>query len=200
MADLDGRIGDNVARLRKGRSQREVASEMKKRGWRWSHVTLVAIEGGERPLRLSEAVDLAAVLDTDVRLFFEPTGNIAWNDAYMQLSSAQRSFKDAVVTYSLGVTQAISGLGDVDLTSEQEESLQDLASVTAMDLVGEPGTEGILEVGESLEREDLDAFDPLIAERMRRTSRRLRPVVARWRAQGMAFRREARDVEHPEAP
>jgi hypothetical protein len=35
---------------------------MRERGWKWSQATVWSVEKGERPLRLSEATDLAEVL------------------------------------------------------------------------------------------------------------------------------------------
>ncbi|KJL46235.1 hypothetical protein RS84_02862 [Microbacterium hydrocarbonoxydans] len=44
-------------------SQKDLASAMRDRGWKWSQATVWSIEKGERPLRLAEAVDVAWVLD-----------------------------------------------------------------------------------------------------------------------------------------
>lgn len=63
MAERDEQIGRNVQTLRGRRSQADVADAMRARGHKWSQATVWSIEKGERPLRLSEALDLLDVLD-----------------------------------------------------------------------------------------------------------------------------------------
>lgn len=55
-------IGRNVATYRGEMSQQALADAMRERGWKWSQATVWSVEKGERPVRLSEAFDLAAVL------------------------------------------------------------------------------------------------------------------------------------------
>jgi len=62
--EQDRQIGRTMAILRGDKTQQAVADEMRKRGWRWSQATVWSVEKGERPLRLAEAEDLAAVLGT----------------------------------------------------------------------------------------------------------------------------------------
>lgn len=60
MADeRDTHIGKNLAAHRGVRSQTELARAMRNRGWKWSQSTVWAIEKGDRPIKLAEAVDLA---------------------------------------------------------------------------------------------------------------------------------------------
>lgn len=63
MAKTDATIGQNLQRLRGEMSQTTLANTMKERGHRWTQPTVVAVEKGERPLRLAEAVDIASILD-----------------------------------------------------------------------------------------------------------------------------------------
>ena len=63
MTSSDEQIGMNIVRFRAGRSQQSVADAMRDRGWKWSQATVWSVEKGERPLRLSEATDLAEVLE-----------------------------------------------------------------------------------------------------------------------------------------
>lgn len=58
----DVEIGRNVARIRGSMSQKDLADEMRKRGFRWSQATVWAVEKGERPLRLVEAEAVGEVL------------------------------------------------------------------------------------------------------------------------------------------
>lgn len=62
MGGADKLIGYNLQRMRRDRSQTEVANAMKARGHRWTQPTVVAVEKGERPLRMSEAADLVEIL------------------------------------------------------------------------------------------------------------------------------------------
>ena len=58
----DRLIGQNVENLRKGISSDEIAMQMQDRGYAWTNRTVGEIERGERPLGLSEAVDLLPIL------------------------------------------------------------------------------------------------------------------------------------------
>ncbi|WP_433721096.1 helix-turn-helix domain-containing protein [Microbacterium laevaniformans] len=66
MSSHDELIGTNLARLRQGMSQTELAKHMRERGHKWTQPTVVAIEKGERPLRMSEAVDASEALGADL--------------------------------------------------------------------------------------------------------------------------------------
>jgi hypothetical protein len=57
--ERDIHIGKNLASRRGVRSQQALARAMRNRGWKWSQATASAIEKGERPLKLAEAIDLA---------------------------------------------------------------------------------------------------------------------------------------------
>lgn len=59
----DQRIGENIAAYRRGRSQEWLAEQMRERGHeKWSQSTVWSVEKGKRPLKFSEALDLAQVL------------------------------------------------------------------------------------------------------------------------------------------
>ncbi|OJU43626.1 MAG: hypothetical protein BGN98_10445 [Microbacterium sp. 69-7] len=66
MNDHDELIGRNLARLRLDVSQTELATKMRALGHKWTQPTVVSIEKGERPLRMSEALDVASVLGVDL--------------------------------------------------------------------------------------------------------------------------------------
>jgi hypothetical protein len=59
-------IGATVSLLRDAIPQQAVADAMRQRGHKWSQSTVWAVEKGERRLLLSEAADLAQVLDVSV--------------------------------------------------------------------------------------------------------------------------------------
>ena len=63
--DLDRMIGQNVEILRNGIDSVKIAQQMCDRGHAWTPRTIDAIECGERPLALSEAVDLMSILGQD---------------------------------------------------------------------------------------------------------------------------------------
>lgn len=60
-SDRDSAIGANVMRLRGEMSQQAVADAMRERGHKWSQATVWSVEKGDRPLRFTEAEDLASV-------------------------------------------------------------------------------------------------------------------------------------------
>lgn len=59
-------IGEIVQALRGSRSQQEIANAMRERGHEWSQSTMWSVESGKRPLRLTEAADLATILNVDI--------------------------------------------------------------------------------------------------------------------------------------
>ncbi|PUB26799.1 helix-turn-helix protein [Promicromonospora sp. AC04] len=61
--ERDIHIGKNLTSRRGVRSQQALARAMRNRGWKWSQATASAIEKGERPLKLAEAIDLADELN-----------------------------------------------------------------------------------------------------------------------------------------
>lgn len=44
-------------------SQTELAQLMRERGWKWTQPTVVAVESGERPLKIAEAIDIAEIIN-----------------------------------------------------------------------------------------------------------------------------------------
>ena len=64
MPNREQLIGENMQRLRSAlsMSQADLASRMKDAGFKWSQATVWSVEKGERPLRLSEAEELSALL------------------------------------------------------------------------------------------------------------------------------------------
>lgn len=67
MAEIDEAIGQNLQRLRGEMSQTVLASRMKALGHKWTQPTVVAVEKGERPLRLAEAKDIGEILGIDIK-------------------------------------------------------------------------------------------------------------------------------------
>ena len=93
----DKQIGRNLASLRREISQADLARLMRERGWKWAQNTVSAIESGDRPLRLSEAEDVADILEVDrVQVFLS-------GDAEFRLESAIRRVNDSRFDVSLGI-------------------------------------------------------------------------------------------------
>ena len=67
----DERFGSNlrVIRERRGISQADLARVMSERGISWAQQTVAQTEAGKRPMRLSEAAALAAILQTPLDRF-----------------------------------------------------------------------------------------------------------------------------------
>jgi len=66
MSDRDEAIGQNLTRFRGERTQQDIADAMRSLGYKWSQATVWAVEKGERPMRLTEAIDVAGILGVDV--------------------------------------------------------------------------------------------------------------------------------------
>ena len=95
--DQDRHIGQTMAILRGDKTQQAVADDMRQRGWRWSQATVWSVEKGDRPLRLAEAEDLAAVLGTaSVHAFLtEPVGAHI-QQGVRRVTNAYRAIVDSV--------------------------------------------------------------------------------------------------------
>lgn len=68
----DVEIGRRIrqAREKSGMSQRQVAEAMAQRGHSWLQNTLTRTETGDRPIRLTEAVDMARILGVSMTVFY----------------------------------------------------------------------------------------------------------------------------------
>jgi transcriptional regulator with XRE-family HTH domain len=66
VADQNFRENVKAARLRSGMSQDTLASRMARLGWAYRQQTVTDIENGRRAVPVGEALDLAAVLGSDI--------------------------------------------------------------------------------------------------------------------------------------
>lgn len=62
VTERDRQLGQALADFRGDMSQQQLADRMRQYGWKWSQATVWAVEKGDRPLRLFEAKDVAAIL------------------------------------------------------------------------------------------------------------------------------------------
>lgn len=110
VTERDRTIGQNLAAYRGGRSQQWVADEMRERGHKWSQSTVWSIEKGERPVRLTEAEDLAKVLQLR-----DPLD--------LLVSKPAVSVRDARRAFGMAVVQAIPHLKEAIAVGQQLRSL-----------------------------------------------------------------------------
>lgn len=92
MSDTDERIGKRLAQLRGKTSQAALAADMANRGHKWSQATVWSVETAKRPLRLAEAVDVAAILGVkvDALLVADALGT-AVEDARRKIGTAREA-------------------------------------------------------------------------------------------------------------
>jgi hypothetical protein len=90
----DEQIGKNVAAIRGSMSQRELATNMRELGFKWSHLTVASVERGERPLRLNEATALVELFGLQsVQSISAPVGEFEY---LVTLSLYQDAARDLV--------------------------------------------------------------------------------------------------------
>ncbi|WP_295855044.1 helix-turn-helix transcriptional regulator [uncultured Microbacterium sp.] len=99
MTNVDAQIGANLQILRGEMSQTTLAARMKSAGHKWSQPTVVAVEKGERPLRLAEAADLAATLGIDVADLIRVPTHFAFFGALIAAESADNHLIQAANAY-----------------------------------------------------------------------------------------------------
>ena len=133
METSDAQIGANLGLLRRGKSQKEVADDMRERGWKWSQATVWSVEKGERPLRLAEAVDLAVILSTEVTMLFETRSKVTYLGIEEQIDTARQSLVRELRAYRMRVRVVVEGAAHVDLDPEDErEFLEELQTSPAV--------------------------------------------------------------------
>lgn len=98
----DEQIGRNLAALRGDVSQKELATRMKRFGWKWSQATVWTVESGERPLRLAEAQDIAEILELGlfgVDRLTRPDGDALVAMHARSTLAARDALKHAIATF-----------------------------------------------------------------------------------------------------
>lgn len=95
----DENIGANVAVLRGEISQKDLASRMRERGWKWSQATVWSVEKGERPLRLAEAADLAEILDQSIHVLLSGAEPTRVHKAAQDVAAAESRLRSAIREY-----------------------------------------------------------------------------------------------------
>lgn len=97
---FDQRVGKNITLFRGSMSQQDLAHRMRAQGFKWSQATVWATEKGERPVRLSEVVALAEILDKPYDAFFldEETAHTttAYSEKLGEILSARGYVKSTI--------------------------------------------------------------------------------------------------------
>lgn len=128
VSERDESIGENLALLRGQRSQQWVADEMRSRGHKWSQATVWAVEKGDRPLRLTEAEDLAEILQLRA-----PT-DLLRNKLTLSVEAVTLQYKVALVQLVKMQREAEQRRGVLrELLSNPEFDPSGLSEVTAKD-------------------------------------------------------------------
>ena len=135
-------IGQAVERYRlfRGLSQKTLSDEMKALGWKWSQPTVVAIEKGERGLKLDELPDLIRILELESVLdFFSASAVQLAGQRFDSLQSSTRSLRRAALSFykaKASFRRVLESVNGEELLIADEE-LNYWLTLTAEDVVSE---------------------------------------------------------------
>jgi transcriptional regulator with XRE-family HTH domain len=130
MSERDALIGRNVARLRGGRTQKELAEAMRERGHKWSQATVWSVEQGERPLRLTEADDLVQVLGHPFVTLSAPDSETLGWAMLRELRAAERDIEQATERYLDAQDQLAFGVSEDRITGRVAELIMEELKIT----------------------------------------------------------------------
>lgn len=135
MSDRDEEIGQNLARFRGERTQQDIADAMRSMGYKWSQATVWSVEKGERPIRLTEAMDIAHVLHVDLSDLFSTQQESVLRVALTNMAPASKRLEEAATSYEhLQLILALAA--DIFPHSERYETeLRDWLDLSASDVV-----------------------------------------------------------------
>ncbi|MGP5261226.1 helix-turn-helix domain-containing protein [Brachybacterium paraconglomeratum] len=137
----DAEIGARLQSLRESVvSQATLANAMKDHGHeKWSQATVWAVEAGKRPLRLSEAASLAAILGAEVSDFLQSSavGKVigSMREAITDVDRAATDLTAAAVRFEDARTRLRLTVRSID--AEQVSSWPDSERVRLIDLMRE---------------------------------------------------------------
>lgn len=138
MTSNDEHIGQILTLKRGGMSQQALAESMRSLGWKWSQATVWSIEKGERPLRLAEAADVAAIVGIDVRDFLLDPVVASYGQ---ELSDAHEGQVKGLEAISLGVLRFLKNTKRLEGLLEEAEVREIDTSEAWISLgITEPGT------------------------------------------------------------
>lgn len=136
----DQQIGRNLARLRGDMPQKDLAEAMRDFGFKWSQATVWSVEKGERPLRLTEAGALGAILERSEFLLTQPEPLSVVQAHASDVQRACRDLRAAVERYDDRRFQLASALESVPpglRGSPYVEGGGDLVELGAHDVIDE---------------------------------------------------------------
>lgn len=171
VANRDELIGQNLSRIRGGVSQAELAREMKDRGFKWSQATVWAVEKGERPLRLAEAVALMEILDLErvEELLALPVTFIFFQALTRYLKAENEAHAAAMRWFDAG--QELARRSDLVVAESGAEELSRLLASESVDWADNPG-----EVFRTLRHEVEEMFASEEIERARKAATKTRSI------------------------
>lgn len=167
----DVEIGARLQSLRDSVvSQATLAAAMKDHGHeKWSQATVWAVEAGKRPLRLSEAASIAAILGADVSDFLQSSevGKVigAMREAIADVDRAGAGLAGAAVTFEDARTRLRLAVRSID--AEQVSSWPDSERTRLIELMREADKRmkwNLDEVADLDDREDMYTEDLLYME------------------------------------
>lgn len=126
-SDRDEQIGRSLVGIRGTMSQADLALRMRERGYKWSASTVWAIEKGDRPLKLTEAVDVLEILGIDLHPGLDELLNASGprteiiRDRIRQMDASRRTVSEALpaladdavhlATYAAGLREQLEEPG-----------------------------------------------------------------------------------------
>lgn len=145
MDDFDARVGANLkaVRQRAGKTQAELAEMLTEAGYPMHQQTILKIESGSRPLRLSEATVIAEKLSVPLSLLAEIGSMYRVRDALSQL----QSIHTAVVG---SIRQHVHAAFELEQAVRLAKSGPDVNGVAAGTLVLAEGDLGRLTVASAI--------------------------------------------------
>lgn len=124
--ESDTVIGRNLVTVRGEMSQAQLAKLMRGRGHKWSQATVWAIEKGERPLRLVEALDLSGLLKIEPRRLWMGGVQGAVVDACERVWWERTQIQIAVEKFDRAqgkLRELVERVGSAGLEKEVQEAL-----------------------------------------------------------------------------
>lgn len=125
---------------------------MKDRGHKWSQSTVWSVERGDRPLRLTEAEDLAAILGVEVAMLTKEPFQVGLNRFYNRLEGslleARAALEYAAVAFNhwrqvLQNNAEMEMVGPYETPADRRAGLAKLAEESAADVVTGDLSEGL---------------------------------------------------------
>lgn len=95
MDDIDKRVGANLKEFRGSMSQAVLAGKMTDKGFKWSQATVYEVERGARPLKLSEAITVARIIDVDLERLWADSH---WSRTYLEARKAYFAWQNELET------------------------------------------------------------------------------------------------------